>query len=82
MMEIHVRNRRKWLICYVLFVQYFNEKSIKKMFYYFRFFRQLERLTGDWFYHEIAKKFKRCGSAKVVRELYRREKELGKFNYI
>ncbi|CAF3685237.1 unnamed protein product [Rotaria sp. Silwood1] len=44
--------------------------------------KELECLTGDWFYLEIAKKYKRCGSAKVVRELHKREKELGKFNYI
>ncbi|CAF2671258.1 unnamed protein product [Rotaria sp. Silwood2] len=38
--------------------------------------KELECFTADWFYLEIAKKYKRCGSAKVVRELHKREKEL------
>jgi len=44
------------------------------------FFRKLEALTADWFYVTSSKKHKRCGSAKVVRELHKREKELGEFN--
>ncbi|CAF1679539.1 unnamed protein product [Rotaria magnacalcarata] len=42
--------------------------------------KTLECLTTDWFYLEIAKKYKRCGSAKVVRELHKREKELAETN--
>ncbi|CAF1200030.1 unnamed protein product [Rotaria sp. Silwood1] len=42
--------------------------------------KELECLTGDWFYLEIAKKYKRCGSAKVVRELHKREKELAEID--
>ncbi|CAM2708910.1 unnamed protein product [Rotaria socialis] len=42
--------------------------------------KALECLTTDWFYHKIAKKYKRCGSAKVVRELHKREKELTEIN--
>ncbi|CAF1008073.1 unnamed protein product [Adineta ricciae] len=38
--------------------------------------KELQGLTGEWFYVEIGKKFKRCGSAKIVRQLYKREKEL------
>jgi hypothetical protein len=43
-------------------------------------FRELEALTFNWFYLQSSKKHKRCGSAKVIRELHKREKELGKFN--
>ncbi|CAF1087379.1 unnamed protein product [Adineta steineri] len=38
--------------------------------------KKLEVLTSDWFYFESSKKHKRCGSAKIVRELHKREKEL------
>ncbi|CAF4418329.1 unnamed protein product, partial [Adineta steineri] len=37
---------------------------------------ELECLTGEWFYLQTGKKFKRCGSAKIVRELYKRDKVL------
>ncbi len=40
----------------------------------FSFYRELESLTADWFYLETKKKYKRCGSAKVVRELYKCDK--------
>ena len=33
---------------------------------------ELGCLTSEWFYLESSKKYKRCGSAKVVRELHRR----------
>lgn len=42
--------------------------------------RELEVLTANWFYFQSSKKHKRCGSAKVIRELHKREQELGKFN--
>jgi hypothetical protein len=42
--------------------------------------RELEALTTNWFYFQSSKKHKRCGSAKIVRELHKREKELGEFN--
>ncbi|CAF1073433.1 unnamed protein product [Rotaria sp. Silwood1] len=42
--------------------------------------KELEVLTSNWFYHQISKKHKRCGSSKIIRELHKREKELGKFN--
>ncbi|UJR38119.1 hypothetical protein I4U23_030798 [Adineta vaga] len=38
--------------------------------------KNLEGLTSDWFYFESSRKHKRCGSAKIVRELHKREKEL------
>ncbi|CAF1010262.1 unnamed protein product [Adineta steineri] len=38
--------------------------------------KELECLTGEWFYLQTGKKFKRCGSAKIVRELYKRDKVL------
>ncbi|CAF3782888.1 unnamed protein product, partial [Rotaria sordida] len=41
--------------------------------------KELQCLTAEWFYLEIAKKYKRCGSAKVVRDLHKRQKELGFF---
>jgi hypothetical protein len=50
----------------------------KKNFIFFVFFRQLETLTADWFYKESGRKYKRCGSSKVVQELYKREKQLCK----
>lgn len=45
------------------------------------FGRQLESLTADWFYFEIGKKYKRCGGAKIIHELDKREKEHGESNY-
>ncbi len=39
----------------------------------------MECFTADWFYNESGKKYKRCGSAKVIRELYKREKQLCKY---
>jgi hypothetical protein len=53
-------------------------KKKKEKFDIFCFYRELEYLTTDWFYTQTGKKYKRCGSAKVVRELYKREKELCK----
>ncbi|UJR08168.1 hypothetical protein I4U23_012441 [Adineta vaga] len=38
--------------------------------------KELECLTGEWFYLLVGKKFKRCGSAKIVRQLYKRNKQL------
>lgn len=37
-------------------------------------------LTGNWFYDQTGEKHKRCGSAKIIRELHKREHELGEFN--
>ncbi len=42
--------------------------------------RELELLTSNWFYFQSSQKHKRCGSAKIVRELHKRERELGEFN--
>ncbi|CAF0831202.1 unnamed protein product [Rotaria sordida] len=42
--------------------------------------KELQCLTAEWFYLEIAKKYKRCGSAKVVRDLHKRQKELAEIN--
>lgn len=39
-------------------------------------FREWENLTARWFYEEVGRKHRRCGSAKVVRDLYKREKDL------
>ena len=33
------------------------------------FFREAELQSGDWFYSNVKKRFKRFGSAKVVRSL-------------
>lgn len=41
------------------------------------FLRELETLTANWFYLQSSKKHKRCGSSKIVRELHKREEELG-----
>jgi len=40
----------------------------------------LKTLTGNWFYDQTGAKHKRCGSAKIIRELHKRENELGEFN--
>ncbi|CAF1259384.1 unnamed protein product [Rotaria sordida] len=42
--------------------------------------KELRVLTSDWFYNQTSCKHKRCGSSRVVRELHKREKELGEFN--
>ena len=46
--------------------------------FYFVASRELGCLTSEWFYQESSKKYKRCGSAKVVRELHRRGTGAGK----
>ncbi|CAF3295906.1 unnamed protein product [Rotaria socialis] len=42
--------------------------------------KEYQILSSSWFYDEVSKKHKRCGSAKIVRELHKRERELGEFN--
>ncbi|CAF0859485.1 unnamed protein product [Didymodactylos carnosus] len=37
---------------------------------------EFERCSSDWFYAQTRQKYKRCGSAKIVRDLYKREKEI------
>lgn len=39
-------------------------------------FRYWENFTAGWFYEEVGKKHRRCGSAKIVRDFYKREKLL------
>ncbi|CAF0865361.1 unnamed protein product [Didymodactylos carnosus] len=38
--------------------------------------KELDTQSLEWFYNQTHQKYKRCGSAKVVRELHKREKEL------
>ena len=38
-------------------------------------FRELSNQSCEWFYNNVKKKFKRFGSAKVVRSLYKRKSE-------
>lgn len=38
-------------------------------------FRDYEKQSCEWFYRSVRQRFKRFGSAKVVRSLYKRKSE-------
>lgn len=48
----------------------------------FRFLRELQERACQWYYDEMKAKFRRFGSAKVVRSLYKRQSECKQFNEV